>query len=100
MALSNDAVEAIKTMIVDGRLRAGDRLPVEKDLAEALGLSRGTLREAVRALRHAGWEVRARPWWRPRCVRNTGGVRHDDHSVSHIRHPLAGREQRSSVGST
>jgi DNA-binding FadR family transcriptional regulator len=50
MALSDDAVEAIKSMIIDGRLRPGDRLPVEKDLAATLGLSRGTLREAVRAL--------------------------------------------------
>jgi DNA-binding FadR family transcriptional regulator len=50
MALSDDAVGSIKAMILDGRLRPGDRLPVEKDLAAALGLSRGTLREAVRAL--------------------------------------------------
>ncbi|HEX8346054.1 MAG TPA: FadR/GntR family transcriptional regulator [Actinoplanes sp.] len=50
MALSDDAVEAIKNMILDGRLRPGDRLPVEKNLAATLGLSRGTLREAVRAL--------------------------------------------------
>ncbi|GAA3233114.1 FadR/GntR family transcriptional regulator [Dactylosporangium siamense] len=50
MALSDDAVGGIKAMILDGRLRAGDRLPVEKDLAAELGLSRGTLREAVRAL--------------------------------------------------
>src|SRR3954467_3928280 len=50
MALSDDAVGAIKAMILDGRLRPGDRLPVEKNLATTLGLSRGTLREAVRAL--------------------------------------------------
>lgn len=50
MALSDDAVEAIKNMILEGRLHPGDRLPVEKDLAATLGLSRGTLREAVRAL--------------------------------------------------
>lgn len=50
MALSDDAVEAIKNMILDGALSPGDRLPVEKDLAAALGVSRGTLREAVRAL--------------------------------------------------
>lgn len=50
MALSDDAVEAVKKMILDGELHPGDRLPVEKDLAAALGVSRGTLREAVRAL--------------------------------------------------
>jgi DNA-binding FadR family transcriptional regulator len=37
-------------MIVDGELRPGDRLPREADLAERLGLSRNSLREAVRAL--------------------------------------------------
>ena len=50
MALSDDAVEAIISMIVEGKLHPDDRLPIEKDLAAALGLSRGTLREAVRAL--------------------------------------------------
>lgn len=43
-------VQGIKAMIVDGKLTAGDKLPVEKDLAAALGVSRGPLREGVRAL--------------------------------------------------
>src|ERR1700743_1520158 len=37
-------------MIVSGALRPGDRLPREADLAERLGLSRNSLREAVKAL--------------------------------------------------
>src|ERR1017187_8847592 len=37
-------------MITSGTLRAGDRLPREADLAADLGLSRSSLREAVRAL--------------------------------------------------
>lgn len=37
-------------MILDGNLFAGDRLPVEKDLAARLSVSRGSLREGVRAL--------------------------------------------------
>ena len=37
-------------MIVSGTLRAGDRLPREADLAAELGLSRSSLREAVKAL--------------------------------------------------
>ena len=40
----------IKKMITDGHLQAGSRLPNEKDLAESLGTSRGSLREGVRAL--------------------------------------------------
>jgi DNA-binding FadR family transcriptional regulator len=44
------AIDTIKQMIIDGELRPGQRLPVEKDLAEQLGVARNTLREAVRAL--------------------------------------------------
>jgi GntR family transcriptional regulator, transcriptional repressor for pyruvate dehydrogenase complex len=43
-------IDKIKQMLVDGELRPGDRLPVEKDLAASLGVSRNTLLEAVRAL--------------------------------------------------
>jgi GntR family transcriptional repressor for pyruvate dehydrogenase complex len=43
-------VHGIKAMIIDGRLAAGARLPVEKDLAVDLGVSRSSLREGVRAL--------------------------------------------------
>jgi GntR family transcriptional regulator, transcriptional repressor for pyruvate dehydrogenase complex len=50
MALTDEAIERIKEMIVSGELRPGDRLPKEADLAERLGLSRNSLREAVRAL--------------------------------------------------
>lgn len=50
MAITDDAIEKIKEMIVSGELRPGDRLPREADLAAQLGLSRNSLREAVRAL--------------------------------------------------
>lgn len=50
MALTDEAIEKIKSMIVSGTLRAGDRLPKESDLAAELGLSRSSLREAVKAL--------------------------------------------------
>ena len=43
-------VHGIKQMILDARLAAGARLPIEKDLAAELGVSRGSLREGVRAL--------------------------------------------------
>lgn len=49
-SLTDLAIEKIKQMIVDGDLSPGDRLPREADLAERLGLSRSSLREAVRAL--------------------------------------------------
>ncbi|PJJ65377.1 DNA-binding FadR family transcriptional regulator [Compostimonas suwonensis] len=43
-------VHGIKDMITSGKLGPGARLPVEKDLATQLGVSRGSLREGVRAL--------------------------------------------------
>ena len=50
MGLSDEAVERIKQMLIDGELKPGEKLPVEKDLATRLGVSRNSLREAVRAL--------------------------------------------------
>ncbi|MFE7135674.1 FadR/GntR family transcriptional regulator [Streptomyces sp. NPDC057638] len=50
MAVTDEAIERIKGMIVSGALRPGDRLPKESELATELGLSRNSLREAVRAL--------------------------------------------------
>ena len=50
MALTDEAILRIKEMILGGQLKPGDRLPREADLAEDLGLSRNSLREAVRAL--------------------------------------------------
>ncbi|GAA0698541.1 FadR/GntR family transcriptional regulator [Kitasatospora atroaurantiaca] len=50
MPVTDEAIEKIKAMIVSGELRPGERLPKEADLAERLGLSRNSLREAVKAL--------------------------------------------------
>lgn len=50
MAVTDKAITKIKEMILNGELRAGDRLPPEMELAERLGLSRNSLREAVKAL--------------------------------------------------
>ena len=47
-------IEGIKGMLTNGDLRPGSRLPVEKDLATMLGVSRGSLREGVRALATLG----------------------------------------------
>lgn len=50
MAVTDEAILRIKDMIVSGQLAPGARLPPEKELSEALGLSRSSLREAVKAL--------------------------------------------------
>ena len=43
-------VESVRDMLARGDLQPGSRLPAEKDLAILLGVSRGSLREGVRAL--------------------------------------------------
>ncbi|MDL4774489.1 MULTISPECIES: FadR/GntR family transcriptional regulator [Thermomonosporaceae] len=43
-------MEQIKTKIATGLLAPGQRLPTERDLAAELGLSRSSMREAIRAL--------------------------------------------------
>jgi GntR family transcriptional regulator, transcriptional repressor for pyruvate dehydrogenase complex len=48
--VTQDAIETIRELIVSGEWGAGTRLPREADLAAQLGLSRNSLREAVRAL--------------------------------------------------
>jgi len=48
--VTDEAIARIRDLIVSGRWRPGDRLPREADLALELGLSRNSLREAVRAL--------------------------------------------------
>ena len=47
-------IHEIKRLVLDGILGPGARLPVEKELAAQLGVSRGSLREGVRALVHLG----------------------------------------------
>jgi GntR family transcriptional regulator len=46
--------------IGEGRWRAGDRLPAEPDLAAAFGVSRATLRDALRSLEEDGFVTRVR----------------------------------------
>lgn len=47
-------IEQLRTQIVTGEWPVGSRIPTEPDLVAALGVGRNTVREAVRALVHAG----------------------------------------------
>src|SRR6478736_9209285 len=49
-ALTDQAIAKIKDLIMSGEFTAGSKLPNEQDLSQRLGLSRNSLREAVRAL--------------------------------------------------
>lgn len=51
---SDLVIDGIIELVSAGDLAPGDRLPIEKDLSEKLGVSRGTLREGVRALSAMG----------------------------------------------
>ena len=52
--LTDQAIAKIKALIVSGEFTAGAKLPKEQELAARLGLSRNSLREAVRALTMIG----------------------------------------------
>jgi GntR family transcriptional repressor for pyruvate dehydrogenase complex len=49
-ALSEKIVERLLSLIREKQLRPGDRLPPERELAPMMGVSRPSLREALRAL--------------------------------------------------
>ncbi|NTV51151.1 MAG: FadR family transcriptional regulator [Geobacteraceae bacterium] len=49
-----DVVEQIQESIMAGTLKAGSMLPAERELKEQFGISRGTLREALRVLEQKG----------------------------------------------
>ena len=49
-----EIADQIRGMVTAGRLRPGDRLPPERELAATFRVSRNTLREALRALELAG----------------------------------------------
>lgn len=46
--------ERVRQLIASGRLKEGDKLPPERQLAEQLGVSRLAIREALRSLESAG----------------------------------------------
>jgi len=59
--LSCAVTRQIEKLILRGILRPGERLPAERELAERLGVSRPSLREAV--------NFRTRVFWPPARVR-------------------------------
>ncbi|MFI7099661.1 FadR/GntR family transcriptional regulator [Streptomyces sp. NPDC050161] len=52
--LVDDVIQRLRAEITSGRWPVGGRIPTETALIEQLGIARGTLREATRALIHAG----------------------------------------------
>src|SRR4030066_400641 len=48
--VSDEIVNQVKTLISEGRLKPGDRLPPERELVKEFGVSRPSLREALNSL--------------------------------------------------
>ncbi len=81
MTAVGQVVDELRTAIVDGTRAPGERLPSEPDLARTLGISRPTLRDALRALEDeglvrrvhgSGTYVTGRPLPRNNLERNAG----------------------------
>ena len=53
-SLVETAIESLRAAIESDQWPVGTRLPVESELSDALGISRNTIREAVRVLVHVG----------------------------------------------
>jgi DNA-binding FadR family transcriptional regulator len=53
-ALPDQIAARLVALITERRLKAGDRLPPERELAASMGVSRSSLREALRALTMMG----------------------------------------------
>jgi GntR family transcriptional repressor for pyruvate dehydrogenase complex len=57
--ISEHIIEQIRKAIFEGKLKPGDKLPPERELIENFGVSKATLREAMRSLEVLGFlEIR------------------------------------------
>lgn len=58
-----DVASMLREMVLSGRLKEGDKLPPERELAQRMGVGRHALREALRVLEMAGLiETRLGKW--------------------------------------
>ena len=56
-------IATIEEDIFSGRIKCGEKLPTERQLRDQSGLSRGSVREALRVLEQRGLvEIRKGPW--------------------------------------
>ncbi len=53
--VSDEIIEQIKNLILEGKLRPGDQLPSETKMASQMKVGRSTIREALKVLIHLGF---------------------------------------------
>lgn len=93
--LAGEVTAKLREAIVEGTWALNERIPPEPELMKQLGVSRGTLREAIRALAHSGMlEVRRGDGTFVRAVSEIQGaaqqayLRHTDEDVLQVRFGL------------
>lgn len=52
--VAEEIVEQLRSLILTGQYKVGDKLPPERELAKKLGVNRASLREALKKLEHLG----------------------------------------------
>ncbi|MCU1517059.1 MAG: GntR family transcriptional regulator [Pseudarthrobacter sp.] len=86
--LANEVTAKLRAMIHSGEWPLQQRIPAEPELMARLGVSRGTLREAVKALAHSGMlEVRRGDGTYVRATSEMSGAArrmYQDHTEEHI----------------
>jgi DNA-binding FadR family transcriptional regulator len=87
-ALAEEVTAKLRAMIQSGEWPLQERIPAEPELMAGLGVSRGTLREAIKALAHSGMlEVRRGDGTYVRATSELSGAArrsYQDHSQEHI----------------
>ena len=78
--VSEEIIGQVRDLITSGRLKVGDRLPAERELAKTLEVGRSTVREAIRALESLGI-LQARPGEGTFLIANPAERRHDQFSA-------------------
>ncbi|GAA1756976.1 GntR family transcriptional regulator [Pseudarthrobacter sulfonivorans] len=86
--LADEVTAKLRQMIHSGEWQLQQRIPSETELIQGLGVSRGTLREAIKALAHSGMlEVRRGDGTYVRAVSEISGAArrmYQDHTEEHI----------------
>ncbi|WP_427129567.1 FadR/GntR family transcriptional regulator [Pseudarthrobacter sp. S9] len=87
-ALAEEITAKLRGMIQSGEWPLQERIPAEPELTAALGVSRGTLREAIKALAHSGMlDVRRGDGTYVRATSEISGAAqrmYRDHTQEHI----------------